>query len=94
MSNSGPIRSDRTVDADGMDTRGRDSLPYSSRNLCRPDSAKSTLLGVLRFLVPKPFVSVEPTGPGLYRTIDREHPTLIIDEADDLFIENPTYGRS
>ncbi len=49
-----------------------------------PDSGKSTLLGVLRFLVPKPFVSVEPTGPSVYRTVDREHPTLIIDEADDL----------
>ena len=50
-----------------------------------PDSGKSTLLGVLRFLVPKPFVSVEPTGPSVYRTVDRDHPTLIIDEADDLF---------
>ena len=50
-----------------------------------PDSGKSTLLGVLRFLVPKPFVSVEPTGPSVYRTVGREHPTLIIDEADDLF---------
>ena len=50
-----------------------------------PDSGKSTLLGVLHFLVPKPFVSVEPTGPSVYRTVDREHPTLIIDEADDLF---------
>ena len=50
-----------------------------------PDSGKSTLLGVLRFLVPKPFVSVEPTGPSVYRTVDREHPTLVIDEADDLF---------
>src|ERR1700731_213014 len=50
-----------------------------------PDSGKTTLLGVLRFLVPKPFVSVEPTGPSVYRTVDREHPTLIIDEADDLF---------
>ena len=50
-----------------------------------PDFGKSTLLGVLRFLVPKPFVSVEPTGPSVYRTVDREHPTLIIDEADDLF---------
>jgi hypothetical protein len=37
-----------------------------------PDSGKSTLLGVLRFLVPKPFVSVEPTGPSVYRTVDRE----------------------
>ena len=35
--------------------------------------------------MPKPFVSVEPTGPSVYRTVDREHPTLIIDEADDLF---------
>ena len=50
-----------------------------------PDSGKSTLLGVLRFPVPKPFVSVEPTGPSVYRTVDREQPTLIIDEADDLF---------
>jgi hypothetical protein len=53
-----------------------------------PDSGKSTLLGVLRFLVPKPFVSVEPSGPSVYRTVDREHPTLIIDEADDLFCRN------
>jgi putative DNA primase/helicase len=50
-----------------------------------PDSGKSTLLGVLSFLVPKPFISVEPTGPSVYRTVDRERPTLIIDEADDLF---------
>jgi hypothetical protein len=50
-----------------------------------PDSGKSTLLGSLRFLVPKPFVSVEPSGPSVYRTVDRDHPTLIIDEADDLF---------
>src|SRR3984893_12900899 len=42
-----------------------------------PDSGKSTLVGVLRFLVPKPFVSVEPTGPSVYRTVDREQPTLM-----------------
>ena len=59
-----------------------------------PNSGKSTLLGVLRFLAPKPFVSVEPTGPSVYRTVDSEHPTLIVDEADDLFTESPTYGRS
>ena len=58
-----------------------------------PDSGKSTLLGVLRFLVPKPFVSVEPTGPSVYGTVDREHPTLIIDEADDLFWQNGSYQR-
>ena len=68
-----------------MGTRGRDALPSLAAISVEPDSGKSTLLGVLRFLVPKPFVSVEPTGPSVYRTVDREHPTLIIDEADDLF---------
>lgn len=50
-----------------------------------PDSGKSTLLGALGFLVPKPFTGAEPTGPSIYRVVDREKPTLIIDEADDLF---------
>ena len=50
-----------------------------------PDSGKSTLMNVLRFLVFKPFACVEPTGPSDYRTVDRDHPTLVIDEADDLF---------
>src|SRR5260370_29237704 len=48
-----------------------------------PNSGKSTLLGVLRFLVPKPFLTVEPTGPSVYLTFDLGHPTLIIAEADD-----------
>ena len=32
-------------------------------------------------------VAINASGPGpsVYRTVDREHPTLIIDEADDLF---------
>ena len=50
-----------------------------------PDSGKTTLLGVLGFLLPKPFAGAEPTGPSIYRFIDREKPTLIVDEADDLF---------
>jgi hypothetical protein len=36
-------------------------------------------------LVPKPFTSAELTGPTAFRAIDREHPTLVIDEADRLF---------
>jgi hypothetical protein len=50
-----------------------------------PDSGKSTLLDELGLLVPKPFTGAEPTGPSIYRVVDREKPTLIIDEADDLF---------
>ena len=68
-----------------MGARGRNSLPYSSGNFRRTRFRQDHPPGVLRFLVPKPFVSVELTGPSVYRTVDREHPTLIIDEADDLF---------
>ena len=64
--------------------RGHDALPHFGRHFCRTHPARAPSW-ILRFLVPKPFVSVEPTGPSVYRTVDREHPTLIIDEADDLF---------
>ena len=50
-----------------------------------PDSGKSTLLAILELLVPKPFRSAELTGAAAFRTIDREHPTMIVDEADDIF---------
>ena len=50
-----------------------------------PDSGKSTLLAILTLLVPKPFRGAELTGAAAFRTIDREHPTMIIDEADQLF---------
>jgi putative DNA primase/helicase len=49
-----------------------------------PDSGKTTLLSVLALLVPKPRRSVELTGPAAFRIIDHEHPTLIMDEADDI----------
>jgi hypothetical protein len=59
--------------------------PILAATSVEPDSGKSTLIGVLKFLVPKPFVSVEPSGPSVFRMVDYNHPTLIIDEADDLF---------
>jgi putative DNA primase/helicase len=50
------------------------------------ESGKTTLLGVLERLTPKPMIATELTGPTLYRTVDQIHPTLIIDEADTLFL--------
>ncbi len=50
-----------------------------------PESGKSTLLAVLGLLAPRPFCTVEVTGPGLCHIVDRYHPTLIIDEGDNLF---------
>ncbi len=59
--------------------------PYLVATSAEPDSGKTTLLGELGFLVPKPFTGAEPTGPSIYRLVDREKPTLLVDEADDLF---------
>src|SRR5262245_37029895 len=49
------------------------------------DSGKSTLLGVLSFLVPRAYSAVELTGANIYRIVDLKKPTLLIDEADQLF---------
>lgn len=59
--------------------------PYLIATSAEPDSGKTTLLGVLRFLVPKPFTAAELTGPSIFRFVDREKPTLLVDEGDDLF---------
>jgi putative DNA primase/helicase len=49
------------------------------------DAGKTTLCGVLKRLTPRAYAAAEPTGPSLYRFIDVMHPTLIIDDADNLF---------
>ena len=54
-----------------------------------PDCGKTTLLGVLGRLTPRPVSGVELTGPALYRMVDRDRPTLIVDEADDLLHRKP-----
>lgn len=58
---------------------------YLVATSAEPDSGKTTLLGVIGYLVPKPFTAVKSTGPSIYRFVDREKPTLLVDEADDLF---------
>ena len=49
------------------------------------DSGKTTLLNVLARLVPRPSINIEMTGASLFRFVDAHQPTLIIDEADNLF---------
>jgi putative DNA primase/helicase len=53
------------------------------------DTGKTTLCGVLRYLTPRAYAAAEPTGPSLYRFVDQVHPTLIIDDADNLFLRKP-----
>src|SRR5215831_3777072 len=50
-----------------------------------PDSGKTTLLGVFSFLVPRAYFAVELTGANIYYIVDLKKPTLLIDEADQLF---------
>jgi putative DNA primase/helicase len=53
-----------------------------------PDSGKSTLLGLISFLVKRSLSSVGISPAALYRSIDKWCPTLIVDEADALFSDS------
>ena len=53
------------------------------------ECGKSTLLGLIKFIVPRGVVLVDISGAVLYRMIEKWHPTLIVDEADDTFKTSP-----
>ena len=52
------------------------------------ECGKSTLLGVISFLVPSGLIMVNPTPQVLYRMIESWHPTMLVDEADSMFKDN------
>jgi putative DNA primase/helicase len=52
------------------------------------DSGKTTLLGVISFLVRRALNSVEISGAALFRSIAKWQPTIILDEADDVLNDN------
>jgi putative DNA primase/helicase len=53
-----------------------------------PNSGKSTLMGVVDYLVYRALSTVGVTAAALYRSIEKWEPTVIVDEADKLFINN------
>src|ERR1019366_241632 len=53
-----------------------------------PDCGKTTLLNLVSFLVPRALASVSISAAALYRSIEKWRPTLIIDEADVVFVQN------
>jgi hypothetical protein len=53
-----------------------------------PNSGKSTLLGVIGFMVRRSLLSVSITGPALFRSISKWSPTFVIDEADTVLVNN------
>ena len=57
------------------------------------DSGKTTLMGVIKFLVPRALLSVGISAAALYRSIEKWNPTLVLDECDELFADNPDLLR-
>lgn len=55
-----------------------------------PETGKTTLLELLSALVARAFLSSNITGPLAFRIIDKEHPTLLIDEADSFAMQDET----
>jgi hypothetical protein len=53
------------------------------------DSGKTTLLGLVNLLSPRGLMIVDPSPAVLYRLVEKWKPTLVVDEADDQFKENP-----
>ena len=53
------------------------------------DSGKSTLMGIIGFMARRSLLSVGISAAALYRSIEKWHPTFVIDEADDAFVDNP-----
>jgi Protein of unknown function (DUF3631) len=53
------------------------------------ETAKTTACKVIALLTPRAHVIAEPTGPTLYRFVDRQHPTLLVDDADRLLPRRP-----
>jgi hypothetical protein len=64
-----------------------DAAYHSPRLVLRSPTkgcGKSTLRRVLSRLVPRPFEAVDITGPTLFRPIGQWHPTVFVDEANEI----------
>jgi putative DNA primase/helicase len=53
------------------------------------DSGKTTLSAILGFMVRRSLLSVGISPAALYRSIEKWHPSFVIDEADKAFAKNP-----
>jgi hypothetical protein len=64
-----------------------DFTPYLSITAPSKKSGKTTVLKCLLLLVPKPWYAIQPSEAVLYRKIEKDGPTLLLDEADALFCD-------
>jgi Protein of unknown function (DUF3631) len=68
--------------------------PYLNIYSALPRSGKTRLLEVLRMLVSKPWFTGRTTCSALTRTIELEHPTLLVDESDTAFNSERDYSEA
>ena len=66
-----------------------DATPYLIIRSVEPGSGKTRLLEVLELLVRKPWKTSSTTEAAMFRKIEQDHPTLLLDEVDAMF----SYGR-
>jgi len=59
--------------------------PYLHASSPEKESGKSTLLESLHLVVARPWDAVSPSEATLYRKIDKDAPTLLLDEVDTIF---------
>ena len=62
-----------------------DTSPILAITSAEKRSGKTRLLDVLELLVARPWRTVLPSEAVVYRKIEAEHPTLMLDEADAIF---------
>ena len=64
--------------------------PYVMLHSPEKQCAKSRLIECLCLIVPRPLPVISPTAATLFRVIDRDQPTLFIDETDTCFRKGRT----
>jgi putative DNA primase/helicase len=57
------------------------------------NSGKTTLLGVISFLVRRSLRTAGATAAALYRAVEKWEPTILVDEADTAFVDNDDLRR-
>jgi len=62
--------------------------PILNINSAEPESGKSTLLGLVSFLMPRCIASVDVTEAAIYRAITRWNPSFAIDEFDTVLVSD------
>ncbi len=74
--------------------KAAEATPYLQINSAEKDCGKTRLLEVLELLVAEPWFTGRVTAAVLYRKIDGEQPTLLLDESDAAFNGQKEYAEA